>query len=141
MLRKCFVGCRFGPLREELTEVLQPILSYYGYKTEFSDTGFQSGQVFDKILKKIGASDVDFAVFDNRGTETKPNVYIEVGATYALGVPHFLLEYRKSVVPSNLHGFVTLRYSNYRQLAREFSLALPQFLEGHGIKPPAKLIP
>ncbi len=71
--RDCFVGCRFGPIRDELSNLLEPILSYYGYRIKFGDTGFKSGQIFDTILDSLDA--VDFAIFDNRGTESKPNVY------------------------------------------------------------------
>lgn len=135
---ECFVGCRFGSFREELTRVLEPILSYYGYKIIFGDTGFRSGQIFDTILDAL--SYVDFALFDNRGTETKPNVYMEVGAAYANEVPHLLLEYKKSQLPSNLTGLQSIRYSNYRELARTLSLGLPSFFESHDIYAPGQYI-
>lgn len=84
-LGDCFVGCRFGPTRDEITRVLDPLLRYYGFRIQFGDTGLDSGQILDRILEKL--DDVSFAIFDNRGTESKPNVYIEVGAAYARGVP------------------------------------------------------
>lgn len=137
-LMECFVGCRFGSIRDDPKKVLEPLLRYYGYETEFGDTGFTAGQVFDNIVNEL--RQVDFAIFDNRGTESKPNVYIEVGAAHANGNPYLLLEYKRSRLPSNLYGFQILRYSSYRELARKLSLALPSFFEKHDIEPPATRI-
>ncbi|MCI0485931.1 MAG: hypothetical protein L0229_04945, partial [Blastocatellia bacterium] len=68
------------------------------------------------------------------------SIYIEVGAAYARDVPYILLEYKKSQIPSNLHGFQTLQYSNYKELARRLSLAMPGFFEAHDMVTPARML-
>jgi hypothetical protein len=122
----CFVGCRFtGDIKHKLNHNLVAILSYYGFEVRFSDTGADARQVFD-----------------NRATERKPNVYIEIGTGYAKKRPFVIFEYTKggtTQLPTDLAGFLTLRYSSsYQELFQEFSLMLPRFLKDHNlITPPA----
>lgn len=78
--------------------------------------------------------------FDDRETETRPNVFIELGATIALGKPYFCFSAQKkrSVVtkrkqepigiPSDLAGMLNMPYERYETLFLEFALRLPAFL-------------
>jgi hypothetical protein len=126
--RKCFVGCRFDRGRKRFARLLQDILGYYGYEPYFSDTGYWKGQILEEIIKGLSSRKFEFALFDNRATEGKPNVYIEVGAAYALRKPLILFDYRLARLPSDLAGFSTIRYQTYRSLARQLSRRLPKFL-------------
>ena len=47
--RRCFVASRFDDNRDRFARLLRRILAYYGYKIEFSDSGFWKGQILDAI--------------------------------------------------------------------------------------------
>jgi hypothetical protein len=51
-----------------------------------------SEPLLSDIVKKLSAA--DFAIFDNRETETKPNVYIEIGMSLILKLPFIVCDYR-----------------------------------------------
>jgi len=132
--RRCFVGHRFSPavertLRWNLHQVLEP----YNVELDWSGKDIRSVQILDDILKKI--READFCVFDKRGAERKPNVYIEAGMCIALEKPFILFEHkshspRRSIpasIPSNLSHALSLRYGSYKQLFRDFHFRLPVF--------------
>lgn len=134
--RVCFVGHRFTPaisraLRWNLRQVLEP----YNIALDWSGQDPKSVQIFDDIVRRIGRA--DFCVFDTRATRGKPNVYIEAGVAYALGTPFVLFEFVPSPgirgsssvasIPTDLAHAISLRYSSYERLFREFYFSLPVF--------------
>ena len=94
-----------------------------------------SVQIFDDIVRRIKRA--DFCVFDTRATRGKPNVYIEAGIAYAVRTPFILFEHQRtargfvSSLPSDLGHALSLRYSSYERLFREFYFSLPSFAERH----------
>ena len=132
--RKCFVGHRFiDVVTDNFRHNLASVFHYFGIAPDYSDTGVINGQILDTIVAKIKTS--DFCIFDNRLTESKPNVYIEIGVAIALKKPYYFFEFKdtKEGVPSDLSGLLALRYRDYRELVTEFSLTLPGFLKAHGL--------
>lgn len=130
---KVFVGHRFvdhitQPLRFNLARILDP----YGIKLMFAGQEAASEPLLSDIIKKLRAA--DFAIFDNRETETKPNVYIEIGMSLILKLPFIVCDYRDpkrpdfDPIPSDLSGFLTVRYADYKSLFTELSLKLPSFI-------------
>ncbi|MCI0691197.1 nucleotide-binding protein [candidate division KSB1 bacterium] len=130
---KVFVGHRFvdhitQPLRFNLARILEP----YGIKLMFAGQEAASEPLLSDIVKKL--STADFAIFDNRETETKPNVYIEIGMSLILKLSFIVCDYRDpkrpdfDPMPSDLSGFLTVRYANYKSLFTELSLKLPSFI-------------
>jgi hypothetical protein len=127
---KCFVGHRFisqveQTLRWNLSQVLEP----YNVELDWSGRDIRSVQILDDIDRRIKAA--DFCIFDNRSTEGKPNVYIEIGMCYANRTPFIFFDYEPSAgsIPSDLGFALSLRYRNYRQLFRDFYYRLPVFFE------------
>ena len=136
--RICFVGHRFAPsvsrtLRWNLRQVLEP----YNIELDWSGDDPRSVQIFQDIVQRIKRA--DFCVFDTRATRGKPNVYIEAGISYAVGTPFVLFDYvpprqsgeQGASLPSDLAHCVTLRYSSYESLFREFYISLPAFAARH----------
>jgi hypothetical protein len=128
--KKCFVGHRFIPqveqtLRWNLSQVLEP----YNVELDWSGRDIRSVQILDDIDRRIKAA--DFCIFDNRSTEGKPNIYIEIGMCYANRTPFIFFDYEPSAgsIPSDLGFALSLRYRNYRQLFRDFYYRLPVFFE------------
>lgn len=129
--RVCFVGHRFTPavgrtLRWNLRQVLEP----YNIVLDWSGQDPKSVQIFQDIVRRIRKA--DFCVFDTRAAKGKPNVYIEAGIAYALGTPFILFDYVPksgdgASLPSDLGHALSLRYSNYEGLFREFYFSLPNF--------------
>ncbi|MDZ7362270.1 MAG: nucleotide-binding protein [candidate division KSB1 bacterium] len=130
---KVFLGHRFvdhitQPLRFNLARILDP----YGIKLTLAGQEAASEPVLSDIVKKLRAA--DFAIFDNRETETKPNVYIEIGMSLILKLPFIVCDYRDprrpdfDPLPSDLSGFLTVRYPDYKSLFTELALKLPSFI-------------
>jgi hypothetical protein len=132
---KCFVGHRFlrsinDTLRWNLRQVLEP----YNVEIDWSGRDIRSVQILDNIFEKIKGA--DFCIFDNRATQGRPNVYIEVGMCFAVQKPFILFEHesvpshrRSGGIPSDLASALAIRYRDYRQLFREFYFQLPVFFE------------
>ncbi|MGH9348923.1 MAG: hypothetical protein ACRD26_16825 [Vicinamibacterales bacterium] len=131
--RVCFVGHRFTPsigrtLRWNLRQVLEP----YNIELDWSGADARSVQIFEDIVRRIKRA--DFCVFETRATRGRPNVYIEAGIAYAVDTPFVLFDYVSpgaggpgASLPSDLAHAMSLRYSSYQQLFREFYVALPVF--------------
>lgn len=135
----CFVGHRFLPniersLRFNLIHLFEPhqiTLRWSGYDLRARD-------VFEDVV--AGLRSADFCLFDNLGTRSKPNVYIEIGMAHVLGKPILVCEYagprltgQRRVadtggIPSDLRGLLRIRYKNYEDLCRQLYFELPKFL-------------
>jgi len=97
-----------------------------------------NGPVFETILQRIRGA--DFCIFDDRETEVRPNVLIELGAAIGMRKPYFYFNYGKKrtvrvnnrnepiTTASDLAGMLYLPYSTYQGLFVEFARRLPGFL-------------
>src|ERR1035438_1725779 len=89
-------------------------------------------------LERIRAA--DFSIFDDRETEVRPNVLIELGAAIGMKRPYFYFNYgnKRTVKVNNRHepittasdlaGMLYVPYTSYRELFVEFARRLPGFL-------------
>ena len=114
------------------------MLRPYGIKPVYSDSDMPNGPVFETILERIRAA--DFSIFDDRETEVRPNVLIELGAAIGMRKPYFYFNYadKRTVKINNRHepittasdlaGMLYLPYTSYRGLFVEFARRLPGFL-------------
>jgi hypothetical protein len=136
----CFVGCRFTANIEKILEFnLRTILDPWNVEVRIEGSDLDSGDLLSKIIAQIRAA--DFAVFDNRGTFDKPNVYIEAGICFALRKPMILCEYvGRSIAgvqtipvtgkpPTDFGGLNRVHYKSYEHLCREIYLRFPKFLK------------
>jgi len=134
-----FVGHRFTPaVTRNLRHNLQVVLRPYGIKPVYSDSDMPNGPVFETILERIRAA--DFSIFDDRETEVRPNVLIELGAAIGMRKPYFYFNYGKKrtvkinnrhepiTTASDLAGMLYQPYTSYRGLFVEFARRLPGFL-------------
>lgn len=88
-----FIGHRFHTsVTKNLRHNLAIILKSYRINPIYSDTDSPNGPVFQVILNRIRKC--DFAIFDDRETETRPNTLIEIGAAIALNKPYFYFNYQ-----------------------------------------------
>lgn len=133
--RVCFVGHRFlrrveTTLRWNLRQVLEP----YNIEVDWSGRDIRSEQILADIDKKIRKA--DFCIFDNRATQGRANVYVEVGMCYGLRKPFIFFDYvagqkdrdRPRPIPSDLSFALAFRYKSYRELFRAFNPRLALFL-------------
>ena len=136
---RVFVGHRFTPaVTRNLRHNLQIVLRPYGIRPVYSDSDMPNGPVFETILARIRAA--DFSIFDDRETEVRPNVLIELGAAIGMRKPYFYFNYvnKRTVKINNRHepittasdlaGMLYLPYTSYRGLFVEFARRLPGFL-------------
>jgi hypothetical protein len=136
----CFVGHRFvpeieGPLRFNLAHLLNP----YRIDLNWSAQDLSASDMFRGIVKGIRGARMCF--FDNFGTANKPNVYVEVGIAYALGVPTIVSEYVGEfgsgaggiLIPSDLQGLFRIQYRTYEELFRKLYFGLPNFMSSNPV--------
>jgi len=141
---QAFVGHRFNEgVTPNLRHNLAILFEAYGIQAKYSDTDSPNGPVFQTILERIRTC--DFAVFDDRETETRPNTLIELGAAIALGKPYFYFNYENKRTiqigrrrerirtASDLAGMLYMPYTEYDALFREFAVRLPLFLVDRGL--------
>lgn len=128
-----FVGHRFiDKITKNLRYNLSELFQAYKIEPKYIDLDDPTGMLFDGIISEIENS--DFCLFDTRETENRPNVFIEMGISYAKNKPFFLCEYIKDKpaiksIPSNLSGLQRLSYKTYRELCQKLSILLPRFLK------------
>jgi hypothetical protein len=140
---ECFVGHRFlenfeKSLRFNLRHVFEP----YGIDAKWSGRDIAARDILSDILALI--KHADFCLFDNQGTVTRPNVYIEAGIAYALARPMIFCEYvgtqrhkpppDTGSIPSDLSGLLRLQYRDYEELCRQLYFKLPTFLDRNGLR-------
>jgi len=136
---RVFVGHRFTPVvTRNLRHNLQVVLRPYGITPVYSDSDMPNGSVFETILERIRTT--DFSIFDDRETEVRPNVLIELGAAIGMKKPYFYFNYAKkrSVIinrkresittASDLAGMLYVPYRTYGGLFVDFARRLPAFL-------------
>ncbi len=136
---RAFVGHRFTPgVTNNLRHNLQLLCRPYGISLWYSDTDMPNGAVFETIVQRIRQS--DFCVFDDRETEVRPNVLVELGVAIGTGKPYFYLNYqkkrkvaiarRKEVITtaSDLAGMLYMPYTSYEDVCLELAMRLPGFL-------------
>jgi hypothetical protein len=141
---QAFVGHRFtNTVTPNLRHNLAILFNAYGIQARYSDSDSPNGSVFDIILGRIRKC--DFAIFDDRETETRPNTLIEIGAAIAMGKPHFYFNYENKRTiqvgrrrerirtASDLAGMLYMPYQEYDVLFREFAIRLPLFLLDRGL--------
>lgn len=141
---KAFVGHRFTDrVTRNLRHNLQLTMRPYGISLWYADNDMPNEPVFETILRRIRAS--HFCIFDDRETEVRPNVFIELGAAIALQRPYFYLNYQNKhtvqlgrrseaiQTPSDLAGMLYLPYAAYEDLFRQFAARLPGFLLDRGL--------
>ena len=141
---EAFVGHRFTDVvTANLRHNLAVLFEAYGIKARYSDSDSPNGPIFQTILERIRKC--DFALFDDRETETRPNTLIEIGAAIALGKPHFYFNYENKrtiligkkreriTTASDLNGMLYMPYREYDALFREFAVRLPLFLIDRGL--------
>jgi hypothetical protein len=136
---RAFVGHRFTPgVTNNLRHNLQLLCRPYGISLWYSDSDMPNGSVFETIVQRIRQS--DFCLFDDRETEVRPNVLIELGVAIGIGKPYFYLNYRKKrrvaiaqrkeviTTASDLAGMLNVPYTSYEEVCLELAMRLPGFL-------------
>jgi hypothetical protein len=127
---RCFLGQRFGlrttdALRMNLRYVLEPS----NVELIWSDMDMSAEAFFSKTVKEIEKA--DFCIFDNRGADEKPNVYIEAGIAYVRRKPFIMANYlgNRMQVPSDLTHINSVAYKSYADLMQQIYFRLPVFLK------------
>jgi hypothetical protein len=107
------------------------VLRPYGISPLYSDSDMPKGPVFETILERIRTA--DFSIFDDRDTEIRLNILIELGAAIGMERPYFYFNYgdKRTVkinnrqepitTASDLAGMLYLPYTSYRGLLVEFA--------------------
>ena len=131
--KSCFVGHRLleeieQPLRFNLAHVLTP----YGIELSWSVQDLSAADLFVDVVSRIRGASMCF--FDTYATQTQPNVFIEIGVAYALGIPMIVTEHVggesdvDAKIPSDLQSLCRIRYRTYEELFRELYFGLPKFM-------------
>jgi len=100
----------------------------------WSDMDMSADAFFSKTVREMEKA--DFCIFDNRGAEEKPNVYIEAGIAYIRRKPFIMANYlgNRMQVPSDLTHINTVAYRSYADLMKQVYFRLPVFLRDNRLR-------
>lgn len=141
---QAFVGHRFNhAVTPNLRHNLSVLFRAFGIHPKYSDSDSPNGPIFQTIIDRIRTC--DFAIFDDRETETRPNTLIEIGVAIGMGKPYFYFNYQNKrtvqigrhreriATASDLAGMMYMPYREYDSLFRELAIRLPAFLVDRGL--------
>lgn len=117
-------------LRTNLRYVLEPS----NVELIWSDMDMSAQAFFSKTIKEIEKA--DFCIFDNRGADEKPNVYIEAGIAYIRRKPFMMANSLGNCmhVPSDLTHINNVAYRNNADLTKQIYFRLPVFLKDNRLR-------
>lgn len=131
----CFVGHRFTKeIKDALRYNFRYCLEPYGISLMWSGMDMSAVGFFDEVIRMIQSS--HFCIFDNRDTENKPNVYIELGIAYAFKKPSIFLKHEGTPVeiPVDLGHIQAVPYTDYSDQTRLIFANLPAFLRENKLR-------
>ena len=108
-----FVAMPFKDDMEDLWDFgIQPTVKSAGYICERADLSSFTGDVMDWVRKRIKTAEIVIADL----TESNPNVYLEVGYAWGVGVPTILLLNKSSELKFDVRGQRCLKYKRIKDL-------------------------
>jgi len=108
-----FVAMPFKDDMEDLWDFgIQPTVKSAGYICERADLSSFTGDVMDWVRKRIKTAKIVIADL----TEANPNVYLEVGYAWGVGVPTILLLNSESELKFDVRGQRCLKYKRIKDL-------------------------
>jgi len=106
------------PFKEEMEDVwdygIQPPVKSAGYICERADLSSFTGDVMDWVRKRIKTAQIVIADL----TGSNPNVYLEVGFAWGVGVPTILLMNNGSDLKFDVQGQRCLKYNRIKELEK-----------------------
>ena len=115
------------PFKEDLEDVwdygIQPPVRSSGYICERADLSSFTGNVMGWVRKRIKTADIVIADL----TESNPNVYLEVGYAWGVGVPTILLLNNGSELKFDVQGQRCLKYKRIKDLEKLLENELANF--------------
>ena len=119
---KIFVAMPFENELDTVLYVIRSICRKEGYSEWRADENLVSENVFSKIIGKIAESDVVIADI----TFNNPNVFLEIGYSWAIGKEVLLIAKNLSNLPFDVSGYTVFPYnSSDNALTIENALRLP----------------
>ena len=115
------------PFKDDMEDVwdygIQPPVKSSGYICERADLSSFTGDVMDWVRKRIKTADIVIADL----TESNPNVYLEVGYAWGVGVPTILLLNNGSELKFDVQGQRCLKYKRIKDLEKLLEKELTNF--------------
>ena len=104
------------PFKDDMEDVwdygIQPTVKSAGYICERADLSSFTGDVMDWVRKRIKTAEIVIADL----TESNPNVYLEVGYAWGVGIPTILLMNNGSELKFDVQGQRCLKYNRIKDL-------------------------
>jgi|LGOV01.1.fsa_nt_gb hypothetical protein len=106
------------PFKDDMEDVwdygIQPTVKSAGYICERADLSSFTGNVMDWVRKRIKTAEIVIADL----TESNPNVYLEVGYAWGVGIPTILLMNNGSELKFDVQGQRCLKYKRIKDLEK-----------------------
>lgn len=106
------------PFKDDMEDVwdygIQPTVKSAGYICERADLSSFTGDVMDWVRKRIKTAEIVIADL----TESNPNVYLEVGYAWGVGIPTILLMNNGSELKFDVQGQRCLKYKRIKDLEK-----------------------
>ena len=112
------------PFKDEMEDIwdygIQPTVKSAGYICERADLSSFTGDVMEWVRRRIKTAEIVIADL----TESNPNVYLEVGYAWGVGVPTILLMNSTSELKFDVRGQRCLIYTRIKDLEKSLKKEL-----------------
>jgi hypothetical protein len=112
------------PFKDDMEDIwdygIQPPVKSAGFICERADLSSFTGDVMDWVRKRIKTAEIVIADL----TDSNPNVYLEVGYAWGVGVPTILLMSNESELKFDVQGQRCLKYSRIKELEKSLEKEL-----------------
>jgi len=112
------------PFKDEMEDTwdygIQPTVKSAGYICERADLSSFTGDVMEWVRRRIKTAEIVIADL----TESNPNVYLEVGYAWGVGVPTILLMNSTSELKFDVRGQRCLIYTRIKDLEKSLKKEL-----------------
>lgn len=114
------------PFKDDMEDIwdygIQPTVKLAGYICERADLSSFTGDVMDWVKKRIETAEIVIADL----TESNPNVYLEVGYAWGVGIPTILLMKNASELKFDVRGQRCLIYKRIKDLEKSLKKELTE---------------
>jgi hypothetical protein len=124
---KYFVAHEFSDAQtDDLREAINKAVGGSGLMPCYADVELRQDHVaLDEILTKIRSA--RFGIYE-ASNPSKPNVFLELGAGLALGVPSIIICREGTQLPADIEGLDRIEYKSYLDLTRQLRERLKPYL-------------
>lgn len=114
--------------KDDLRGAIENALKDFNFEPYYADQEIRSQHILCKICEKIQCS--NFGIFDI--SDKNPNVTLELGMAWGLGMKALLIAKSGSKIPADLDGLDRLEYVSFRDLTKKLRTKIGDYTYEEG---------